>query len=293
MISDFTYYVPKNIQEVTAILYECSPNVRLLAGGTDVIVQLNSGYLVLTDLIDINHLPELGVISDLPDGGIRIGATVRLSQIVEHPRIRTDYQALWDGAITVGSVQIRNRATLVGNICNASPAADTAPGLLVYGAIANIQGQSGERSLPIEKIFFGPGRTTLMKGEWVTSIDLPPVKNHGACYLKLGRTRGVDLALVGVAMYASDIDVRAAYSSVAPTPLLVQGVGEILASGSADVILDRMVEEKIKLALKPIDDVRASATYRLAMAKVLTLRAWRLVSMRSKNQADGDVSHAI
>ena len=293
MISDFTYHAPRSVEEVSAILSECGPNVRLLAGGTDLIVQLNKGDLFLSDLIDLNFLADLGGILDLPGGGLRIGATVRLSELVNHPRIRTDYQALWDGAITVGSVQIRNRATLVGNICNASPAADTAPGLLVYGAIANIRGPSGVRSLPVEKIFSSPGHTTLTKGEWMTSIDLPPDKIHGACYLKLGRTRGVDLALVGVAFYVADDDVRVAYSSAAPTPLLARSVGDVFSCVGNNAEYDPLVGETIRLALKPIDDIRALSCLQIGNGESANLACMAIPNLRWENRIDEGASHAI
>jgi CO/xanthine dehydrogenase FAD-binding subunit len=254
---------------------------RPLAGGTDLLVQARAGSGAATPWVDLGGLPSLGEIDSLPDGSTRIGALVRLSRVITDPRCRR-YPALVEGAATVGSAQVRSRATLVGNLCNASPAADTAPGLLVYQARAEVVGPEGRRDILLEDFWVAPGETALQPGEWVAAVTLPRPAKHGACYLKLGRTRGADLAVVGVAALVSGSAKRVAVASVAPTPKRLRSIEDLLpAKGGA---LPEGFAAKVAAVVDPIDDARASADYRRAMTAVLVARAWRVAVTRLGNE---------
>src|SRR6476660_5675479 len=175
-------------------LTDQSAKPYLLAGGTDLIVRLRRGHVRPTLVLDTKGVRDLHNEIVSIDGGLRIGARVTMTSIVGDPRVREHFHALVEAASVVGSVQIRNRATLAGNICNASPAADTVPALLVYGALANIVGPTGSRGVPLSEFFKGPGRTVLTRGEMLESIDLMfPTSPVGASFGRVTRRRGVDL----------------------------------------------------------------------------------------------------
>jgi len=269
------YHRPGTPEEVSLLLQETG--ARLLAGGTDLLVQMRSGEAPPSSLIDLGGLASLAEIRPSPGGGVRIGAMVRLSHLIAHELCRP-YPALLEAAATVGSVQIRNRATLVGNVCNGSPAADTAPALLVYEATVNIMGPDGRRAIRVEDFWRGPGNTVLKSGEWVESISLPQPPRHGGCYLKLGRTLGTDLAIAGVAMCVTSKDTRVALASVAPTPVRARSIEAILNTATRE--LPTGLGAAIESAINPIDDLRASARYRRAMTLVLVERAWRTARER-------------
>jgi carbon-monoxide dehydrogenase medium subunit len=205
-----------------------------------------------------------------------------MADLLDDERIRKHFPALVEAAKVVGSVQIRHRATLVGNICNASPAADTAPALLVYDAVVNIVGPSGARRVPVADFFTGPGTTVLTRGELVRSIDLPIPENRlGAAFTRLTRRRGVDLASLTVACaLRSSGEARVALGAVAPTPLAITDDGVLAAevtrhSGLTEATLDRLVSRA-----SPISDVRASRDYRSAMLRVFIKRTVALAAER-------------
>ena len=189
-------------------------------------VRLRSGHLRPGVIVDVKRIGDLD--SGIAQVGqvLRIGARCTMTDLLASPRVRASFPALIEAAAVVGSVQIRNRATLAGNLCNASPAADTAPALLAYGAVVNTIGIGGERHLPMSEFFKGPGRTALGPAELVTSIDVPlPDAPLGAAFKRLTRRRGVDLAILSVCCTVSRAgDVRVALGAVAPTPLLVTGI---------------------------------------------------------------------
>ena len=282
-MTELEYFRPGSSEDVSAFLQR--DGTMPFAGATDVLVQLRAERVHPHAVVDLNSLPELGEIRVEVHGGITIGATVRMSTLASDPHC-TPYPALVEGARTVGSVQVRNRATLVGNICNGSPAADTAPGLLVYEAVVNVLGARGRRSLPIEAFWRGPGQTALEPGEWVESVTLPPPDGHGGCYVKLGRTLGTDLAIVGVAAFVSERDVRVALASVAPTPLRAHAV-EALLPPPPPLELPPGAVEALQELIKPISDLRSSARYRRAMTVVLVERALKLAAARLENGNEG------
>jgi CO/xanthine dehydrogenase FAD-binding subunit len=206
---------------------------------------------------------------------LEIGALAVLTDIIQNEQVQRHFPALAEAAGTVGSVQIRNRATLAGNICNASPAADTAPALLVYGARINLRGVNGSRRVPLSEFFVGPGQTVLQRGEIVASIELPrPQTPVGVAFTRLTRRRGVDLATINVCCLVEAAGVtRFAYGAVGPRPLLVADESGHLADPTVDEQIKEQLLKQLIGRASPISDVRASREYRLAMLFVLSRRA--------------------
>lgn len=274
------YFRPDTATEVDQLLADERSSPKVFAGGTDLMVELRTA-LNDTALVDITAVKGLDAISVLPSGGLRVGAAVRLSSIRTHPTIRHSFRALAEAAATVGSHQIQNMGTLVGNACNASPAADTAPALLLYAAVMNLRSTAGSRRVPVRDFWTGPRMTSLRVGEWVESIDLSDVGHHGSAYVKLGRTRGVDLALTGAAVLVTGKDVRLAFASMAPTPVSAAAAERILSNAVLEPDWS-MVAGALRQDLSPIGDIRASKHYRQEMALVTARKAFELAGERSR-----------
>jgi len=278
----FAFEQPVSLSEAIALLQRQS-EARLLAGGTDLIIGLRDGTIRAPTVIDVKRIAELDDRIDTSDGGVSFGARTTMTQVASHPVVRERFTALAEGAIVVGSAQIRNRATLAGNICNASPAADTSPALLVFGAIVIVQGPNGERRIPLDEFFVESGVTTLRPGEIVTRIELPPLPGRaGSTHVRRTRRRGHDLASVTIACAVLDSgETRLAYGSVGPRPLLRVDATGVLADARAPEddqrrILDGMLAD----ASPSATSLRASPSYRVAMLQVLAVRA--LASARSR-----------
>lgn len=272
----FAYERPTHLEDAVALLDAAGSEARPLSGGTDLIIRLRDGTIRPRMVVDVKGIAELEAgIADW-DGGLRIGARTVMTDITEHPRIRRDFRALADAAAVVGSVQIRNRATLAGNIANASPAADTAPALLVYGARVVVTGPRGVRTIPIDEVFIRSGVTTLTRGELITAIELPrPTGPAGAIHVRRTRRRGHDLASVTLACAVNAEGVtRLGYGSLGPRPLLVVDETGVLADpGAADLAKTERLEALFVEASPSPRSMRASPEYRLAMLHVLGLRA--------------------
>lgn len=278
MLAGFDFHRPTSGSEVDALLREHGDGARLLAGGTDLLVQMRNGRLRPSHVIDLGAVPGISSVEEEPNT-IVIGARAPVVDVGDHPTIRADFEDLAEGCAKVGSIQIQNRATVGGNICNASPAADTVPALVAHRAevVSTLAGES--RAVRLEDFLVAPGQTALRPGEWVSAIRIPrPVERNGGAYVKLGRTRGVDIALVGAACHMTDLGVRIAFASIAATPIAVDVPGD-----PADA-LPAAAAEEIEDRLRPIDDVRASSDYRRAMALVLAARAWRIAFERMHPQ---------
>lgn len=272
----FAYDRPTSLPAAVALLAEHGPKARLLAGGTDLIIRLRDGSIQPRVVVDVKRIAELDDGIREGDGGLTIGALTTMTAIAADPRIRRDFQALAEAAAVVGSVQIRNRATLAGNICNASPAADTAPALLVYGAIVVVAGPAGTRRIPIDEVFVRSGVTTLARGELVTAVELPrPTVPRGSVHVRRTRRRGHDLASVTLACAVTAGGVtRLAYGSLGPRPLLVSdGTGVLADPAALDAAKTQRLEALFVDASPSARSMRASPEYRLAMLRVLGLRA--------------------
>ncbi len=263
-------YVKCNDLHLACQELEEGEQVYLLAGGTDLIVGMRGGKFSAKTLVDIKDVPELKVLEE-DDQGITIGAAVTLNEASLFAPIRNNVPILAEGCHSVGSYSIRNRATIAGNICNASPAADTAAPLYCLDALVNIKGSQGSRSVPIKDFFTGPGKTALNKGELVQSILIPrPYPEGKGVYFKASRTSSVDLATVGVAVQRWGEEVKIAIGAVAATPVrafsvekAVNDKGEKNYANAA-----RLVHDDIA----PITDLRGSREYRYHMVEVLVRR---------------------
>jgi CO/xanthine dehydrogenase FAD-binding subunit len=279
----FAYERPANLDEAVTLLADQAADARPLAGGTDLIIRLRDGTLQPRTVVDVKRIAEI-------DDGIReiddvltIGARATMTAIAADPRIQLDFAALAEAALVVGSVQIRNRATLAGNIANASPAADTVPALLVYDATVLASGPAGSRRIPIDDVFVRSGVTTLLPGELITAIELPrAVGRRGSIHLRRTRRRGHDLASVTLACaILEDGSTRMAYGSLGPRPLLVVDETGVLADRAAsDDAKYKRLEELFVDARPSPDSMRASPDYRLAMLHLLGLRAVRTAMQR-------------
>ncbi len=272
----FQYARPQTIAEALALLAEHGPGAHILAGGTDLVIALRNGELRPTVVIDLKRVAELGPAVRREGEYLRLGATTVMRDVETDPAVRQHFPALAEAASWVGSVQIRNRATVVGNICNASPAADTAPPLLVYGALVLAVGPGGERRIPIDGFFVRSGQTTLHAGELVRGIDLPlPERRMGSAYTRLTRRRGTDLASITLCVGVDQAGVtRLSYGSVGPRPVLVLDASGVLADpGAPDEAKAPILERMLADASPSPRSMRAGPEYRLAMLRVLGRRA--------------------
>jgi carbon-monoxide dehydrogenase medium subunit len=252
-------------------------------GGTDIFVQMRDGVVRPEFLVDVKHLPGMREITWNDTGGLTVGAAATMNGIARHPDVRARYPLLAEAANSVASYQVRNRATLGGNLCNGSPAADTAPAVLVLEGNLVLHGPGGERVVPAGDFFLGPGQTEMQAGELMTAIRFP-VLPDGAVgrYLKLGRNKAGDLAIAGVVVLgfpdqaaSSGYRFRIGLASVAPVPLRAWEAESVLAENPPGEATFALAAEEAMTAATPIDDVRGSAAYRRAMVRNLTLRGLR------------------
>jgi CO/xanthine dehydrogenase FAD-binding subunit len=276
-MQSFAYARPASLAEAVALLAEHGAAARVLAGGTDLVIRLRDGTLSPSIVIDVKRIPELAPGIRAGDGGwLVIGAATTMTEIAAHPIVRRDLAALAEAAAMVGSVQIRNRATLGGNLCNASPAADTAPALLVHGAIVVAAGPDGHRRIPLDDFFVRSGVTTLRPGELVTAIEIPARQARiASAHQRRTRRRGHDLASVTLACGVDGSDtVRVAFGSVGPRPLLRLDPTGILADpGSPEADRAAVLDTLFADATPSPRSMRAGPEYRLAMLRVLGRRA--------------------
>lgn len=283
-LPSFDYVRAGTPAEVIRLLEEHGEAAHLLMGGTDLFVRMRDGFIRPQIVVDVKHLPGMRDISYDQQTGLTIGAAVTMNEVACHPDVQTHYPLLAEAAHSVASYQLRNRATLGGNLCNGSPAADTAPAVLVLEGRIILYGPGGEREVPADGFFLGPGETAMRAGELMTAIRLPvPPADAAGLYLKLGRNKAGDLAIAGVAVFgfpdgtASGYRFCIALASVAPVPLRALEAEEVLTANPPGDVTFSLAAEKAMEATSPIDDVRASAAYRRAMVRNLTLRGLREV----------------
>ena len=272
----FTYERPTELRDAIALLAAHGDGARALSGGTDLIIRLRDRTIAAGVVVDIKRIPELAAGIRQAGDRLVIGANTVMTDLAEDETIRTRFTALAEAALVVGSVQIRNRASLAGNICNASPAADTAPALLAFDAVVVVAGPDGMRRIPIDDWFVRSGVTTIRSGELVTAIELPmrdgPV---GSTHVRRTRRRGHDLASVTLAVAVSrDGPVTLSFGSVGPRPWVVTDSSGTLADlGSTPDGRAGVLARLFAAAAPSPTSMRASPEYRLAMLRVLGLRA--------------------
>jgi carbon-monoxide dehydrogenase medium subunit len=273
----FEYARPSTLSDVFDLFDDHGPEASLLAGGTDLIVALRNRTLKPKVVVDLKRVAELR--SGIGESGtsLTIDANTVLADLNDDERIQTRFPALVEAAAVVGSIQIRNRATLTGNICHASPAADTAPALLVYGAVVNVASAEGTRRVNLNEFFVGPRQTVLKPGELATSIELPvPAEHRGATFVRITRRRGVDLATISLCcLVEASGRTQFAFGAVGPKPFLVSDDSGVLADPAADDAAKDEVLRQLLAQASPISDVRGSREYREAMLLVMSRRALR------------------
>jgi CO/xanthine dehydrogenase FAD-binding subunit len=289
----FDYFAPESLDEAIAILRERGDGGRLLAGGTDLLVQMKEAGVHPPYVVSLRRLRELRGITFDEQQGLRIGAMTTMAEVADNPIVRKRYPVLVDGASIVGSVQTRNMATIGGNICNAAPSADTAPPLLVLGSQVEIAGSGGRRQVPVEGFFAGPGRTILGRNEILIGLAIPtPAPRSGGLYERHTPRAEMDIAVVGVAALVTlepdrDLirEVRIALGAVAPTPLRAPETEAFLAGQPPSEDVFERGAERAAEASRPISDVRGSAAFRRHLVRVMTARCLRAAVERVLSQA--------
>lgn len=269
---ELEYFRPATLEEGTALLHRYGNRARVLAGGTDLLVGLRDGTISCACVVDIKAIPEMRQLSYHPASGLFIGGAVTVNHLIRDPEVGRHYPVLVQAGRSLANALVRNRATVVGNLCNASPAADMAPALLVLGASLRVADNGGTRTVPLGGFFTGPKKHVLRPEELVVGVEVPPVEGR-AVYLKKARVKGFDLAQVGVAgLFSPGTGLRLGLGAVAPTPVLVSvpGIAGRDQLGAEDV--QAAVLEKVFSSIDPISDQRASREYRLAMVEYLVKR---------------------
>jgi len=285
----FEYLAPKSLDEALTLLKERGDGVRLLAGGTDVLVQMKEAGLHPSVVVSIHALAELKRIEFDETKGLRLGSGVDMGTIAEHPIVRERYSALADGARVVGSTQTRNMATIGGNICNAAPSADTSPPAVVFDAIAEIARPQGTREATVEELFAGPGKTLLSPDEIVVAFRLPAFPKHtGSVYQRHTPRKIMDIAVVGIGVRltlgddGAIADARICLGAVGPTVFRVNDAEEaLIGKPPSDQLFERAAELS-KEAARPISDVRGSAEFRRYLVGVMTKRCLGIALERAK-----------
>ena len=271
----FAYARPGSLAEVYDRLEDIEPSaVRLIVGGTDLIVGLQSGKVRPELVVDLKHLADLPPRIEVAGDRLSISAPTSLTDVIADERVRTWFPALVEAASTVGSVQIRNRASLTGNICNASPAYDTSTALLVHDAEIVLGSRAGTRRVPVRDFVRGPRSTDLRPGEIATAVELPvPGERLGTSFARLTRRRGVDLATLSLCCAVGERRTRFAFGAVAPRPFVVDDDSGVLADPGSSAAEREDVLRSMTSQARPISDIRAGQDYRQAMLLVLSRRA--------------------
>lgn len=294
-VDAFQYDAPGTLDEALALLSRPGERVRPLAGGTDLIVQLREAGLPCDRIVDLKRLPELTRITVEPGQGWTIGAAVSCAEIYEHAEITRELPGLIDAASLIGGIQIQNRASLGGNLCNASPAADGIPPLIIHGAVCQLASSRGRREVPVEDFCTGPGQTVLEEGEILVSVRIPvPPPRFGAAYLRFIPRNEMDIAVAGAGasvVLSGDGQsleaIRVALGAVAPHPLVVEEISDDLRGAPAnDETLERAAE-LARQAARPIRDARGEVWQRVHLAGVLTRRALSLALERARSSTSG------
>ena len=282
------YKSPNSIEEATALLAAANGNARILAGGTDLLVQIRGGFADPDLIIDIKNIPELRAITSGSDG-IQIGAAVSGAELGEHPIVSKVWPGVVEATELIGSTQIQGRASLGGNLCNASPAADTVPALVAAGATCRVAGTKGERTVPVEEITTGPGSTSLGNDEFVVDFSFPARPEHsGDAYLRFIPRTEMDIAVVGAGVSLSLAEdgscktARVSLGAVAPTVVVLEEGANALIGTKLDEDALGKLDIAARAACNPIDDKRGTVEFRTDVAGVLAKRAALIAKERAE-----------
>ncbi len=282
------YHTPTSFEDAVTIATQATGTTRFLAGGTDVLVQLRADIVTPDDLIDIKHIAGVHDITREDDGGWTIGIAVTGAEMSEHEALGRDWPGLVEAMDLVGSTQVQGRATLVGNLCNASPAADSVPAMYAAGVSVSVTGPEGTRRVPVEEIPVAPGRTSLAKGEMISAVHLPPRgAGGGDAYLRFIPRTEMDIAVVGcgISMTVRDDTItaaRMAMGAVAPTLEPVRATADALIGTRLDDTALQALADLAEAACNPIDDKRGTVEFRIHVAGVLARRAARIAYDRAR-----------
>lgn len=277
----FDYVRAQSVDEVVSLLSKNGDQARVLSGGTDLLVALREGRRSAKLVIDVKGLAETSQIEYSAQGGLKFGASVPCHRLYGNKEIAAAYPGLMDSAHLIGGVQIQGRASIGGNLCNASPAADSIPTLIAYSAICVIAGPNGTRELPVEDFCVAPGRNALQNGEFLVALKIPPVKaNSGASYLRFIPRNEMDIAVVGAGAYVeldegrnNFVVARVSLGAVAPKPLYIAAAGDSLAGKAVNPANIEAAAKIAQDAATPISDMRGTAEYRKHLSAVMARRA--------------------
>ena len=286
-MTDIQYLAPKTLDEAVKAFAAAAGAGRILAGGTDLLVQMRNGVVTPGTIVDIKKIAELTTIAETAGGGFRIGAAVSGATLRDHTKLKKAWPGVVEAANLIGSTQIQSRATAGGNLCNGSPAGDSVPAMVAAGAIVTIQGPKGRRELAVEKVPKGPGRLNLEPGEIVVSFTLPPrPKGSSDAYLRMIPRTEMDIAVVGCGVSLTlDKGVctaaRVGLGAVAPTVLLVEDAAKALIGSKLDDAALAKAAAACSAACRPIDDKRGTIVYRTKVAGVLLKRTTLIAAERA------------
>lgn len=286
-MTDIQYVAPRTLDEAIKAFAAAAGQARILAGGTDLLVQLRSGVVKPQIFVDIKKIAEMTAIEEIAGGGFRIGAAVTGAAMRDHAKLKKAWPGVVEATNLIGSTQIQGRASPGGNLCNASPAADSVPAMVAAGAMVTIQGPKGRRELAVEKVPAGPGKLNLTPGEIVVAFTLPPrPKGSSDAYLRMIPRTEMDIAVVGCGVNLT-IDkgtvtaARVGLGAVAPTVLLVEDAAKALIGSKLDDAALEKAAKACSAACKPIDDKRGTIVYRTKVAGVLLKRTAAIAAERA------------
>ena len=285
------YHTPASFEDAVAIALQASGTTRFLAGGTDVLVQMRSDIVTPDDLIDVKHIAGVREIVRRADGGWDIGVAVAGAEMSEHAELGREWPGIVEGMDLIGSTQVQGRATLVGNLCNGSPAADSVPAMIAASVTLTVTGPDGSREVAVEDIPTGPGRTSLAKGEMVSAVHIPARGDHGGdAYLRFIPRTEMDIAVVGCGVNLRldgdvIVEARVSLGAVAPTALLVQEAADAIVGSTLDEAALAKLAKAAEAACNPIDDKRGTIEFRTEVAGVLAQRAAKIAYARAKGEA--------
>lgn len=284
---DVQYVAPKTLDEAVRAFAAAAGTGRILAGGTDLLVQMRTGIVSPGTIVDVKKIAELTSIEETRDGGFRIGAAVSGAALREHPKVSKVWPGVVEATNLIGSTQVQGRATPGGNLCNGSPAGDSVPAMVAAGAVVTIQGPNGRRELAVEKVPKGPGRLNLEPGEIVVSFNLPPrPKGSSDAYLRMIPRTEMDIAVVGCGVSltmekGTCTAARVCLGAVAPTVLLVEEAARALIGSKLDDAALAKAAAACSAACRPIDDKRGTIAYRTKVAGVLLKRTALIAAERA------------
>jgi CO/xanthine dehydrogenase FAD-binding subunit len=282
------YEAPESWEGAVALLARATGDARVLAGGTDLLVQMRADIVEPELIVDIKRIPETRTVTE-DRGGWRIGAAVTGAELKEHAQLKRVWPGVVEAANLIGSTQVQGRATLGGNLCNGSPAADSVPALIAAGAVATVAGPEGRRDIPVEDVMLGPRTLSLRKGEIVVSFWLPPrPKGSGDAYLRFIPRTEMDIAVVGAGVSltiegaGAVAAARVALCAVAPRVLLVPEAAQAILGSRLDEAAQGRLEAAARAACRPIDDKRGTTEFRIEVAGVLARRAALIARDRAR-----------